>query len=312
MGHEIREVAFPGNEVRLTEQLRASLPSVEDLNSYDVLLCTYFEYLQPWLQATYGDTWQQIRVPIVARFDESMDRTDLGLPTRIPELKKWAAYFSFPAAQDAKKFGGDWHPFGADTEIFHPIDYASAIRVTALHSMDVGFIGSMYPNRQAYLQKLLQHLRPDILFRYGNVFVQDLDGPRQPESTYVLADNYRRLKIFFCLPPLSRLVVEKVFDVMACDTLVLYPRLYGDAEVNLSLFEHEREIVYYDVGYFANNAKQVHFFLDHKREREGIARAGGELIRSKYTLEALLQNLIDVAKGANRETVSKSSGCASA
>ena len=48
-----------------------------------------------------------------------MCRNDLGLPTRVPELLKWAGKWSFPAYQDAKKWGGDWTPFYSDTEVFH-------------------------------------------------------------------------------------------------------------------------------------------------------------------------------------------------
>jgi hypothetical protein len=301
MGHEVVDYAFPGNQPHDVDRIRAEAPSIDRLNSSDLILSTYHEYIVFWLAAIYRDEWKKIKVPIVARFDESMDRDDLGLPTRMPELKKWATHFSFPAAQDAEKFGGEWHPFGADTLIFNPTFPADCPtcgehqpkywRDAPEKKYSLAFIGTMYPQRQAYLQKLA-NVGAGLTFHVGNAIVQDLSGIRERESVELLAENYRAIKIFFCLPPISRLLVEKIFDVMACDTLVMYPRLYGDAEKNLSIFEHEKHLVYYDIGYFANNVKQVRFFLDHPEEREKIARAGGELVRSKYTLEHLLDGLL--------------------
>jgi len=296
MGHEVLDCSFPSNAVQDVENIRRKMPSITELCKCHAVLSTYHEYVQPWLAAVYGlDSWNAVlrNVPVVARFDESMDRADLGLPGRMPELKRWAQYFSFPAAQDARKFGGEWHPFGADTTIFKPGPATEK-------KYDIGFIGSLYPERAAYLQKLAQHIDPSVTFRCGQVFVQDLSGIRERESTELLAENYRNsLKIFFCLPPLSHLIVEKVFDVMASNTLVFYPRLFGDAAENLTLFEDFTHIVYYDLGYVAQNAKQIKYFLEHPEQRETIAHAGGELVRSKYTLEMLLNKILALAEVKN-------------
>ena len=100
---------------------------------------------------------------------------------------------------------------------------------------------------------------------------------RVRESFELLAENYRRLKIFFCLPPMSRLVVGKVFDVMACGTFIMYPKLPGDARRNNEIFEDGKHIVYYDLGRMPENAKQIRYYLEHEDEREKIAAEGYRL-----------------------------------
>ena len=77
------------------------------------------KYTQPWLAKLYGaENWKLVKTPVIARFDESFDRNDIGLPARWDELKEWATHFSFPAHQDAKRYGGQFLPFAADTTIF--------------------------------------------------------------------------------------------------------------------------------------------------------------------------------------------------
>src|SRR6266436_5232350 len=121
MGHEVLDCSFPGNLVQDVDNVRKRMPTIDELNQYDVVLSCYHEYIQSWLAAVYGfENWSKLKVPVIARFDESMDRTDLHLPMRVPELLKWAQFYSFPAAQDAEKYGGGWLPFGADRTIFYP------------------------------------------------------------------------------------------------------------------------------------------------------------------------------------------------
>lgn len=290
MGHEVLDCSFPSNAVQNWEQVPA--PTVEQLLTCDVVFSTYHEYVQPWLEKKYSfEQWSMLmgRVPVLARFDESMDRGDLWLPQRVPTLKQWATHYSFPAAQDAGKYGGKWLPYGADTTIFYPDEGEPK-------KYEVGFIGTLYPKRHEYLMKLIQHVGRKTTFHSGNVLVQDIAGIRERETTELLAENYRQIKIFFCLPPMSRLLVEKIFDIMACDTMVMYPRYPDDARKNMTLFEDEKHIVYYELGFFANNGKQVKYYLEHPDEISRIAKAGGAFVRSEYTLESMLQKMLLHAK----------------
>lgn len=296
LGHDVLVCALPGNNVQNVDAVRLDAPTLKQLNEADVVLSTYHEYVQPWLKAIYGfERWSSIKTPIVARFDESMDRSDLGLPTRVPELLQWADAYSFPTVQDAKRWGGQWDPYGADLEVFHPPTNDDP----SLKIFDLGFIGTMYQVRLQYLQGLSSCLN-DVTFHCGPVVVQDLRGVLGVESTVLMADNYRRIKIFFCLPGIAKMILAKVFDVMACGTFVMCPGLYGDAKENMSIFENERDLVYYEQGYMVKNADQIHYYLCHDAEREKIARNGAQRIRQAFTIEAMLKKILELSSLGKR------------
>lgn len=287
MGHKVLDCSLPGNAVHDVANVASRMPTISELNKCDCVLLTYAEYVHPWLNAIYGlESWRDIRVPIIARYDESMDRADLNLPARVPELKRWARHHFFPAAQDAERFGGSWLPFGADAAIFKPWE------IRWPKKYDLAFIGSLYSQRQNYLQMLAPHLKEQ--FQIGNVYVQRLSGLSELESTELLAEEYRAIKVFFCLPPMSKLIVQKVFDVMASGTFVMYPALIGEAEKNLNIFQDGKHLAYYEYGYFADNGRQIHRFVEANEERESIARAGRELVHAKYTLEKMLKTMLSV------------------
>ena len=126
----------------------------------------------------------------------------------------------------------------------------------------------------------------------GFLGVHDLSGLREPETTNLLVENYRQVKIFFVLPPMSRLICAKVADVMACGTFVMYPKLQGDMAGNMTQFEDGREIVYYDPGYFKQNAKLIAKYLVDEYAREAIARAGCERVHREYRLDQMLEKLL--------------------
>jgi hypothetical protein len=300
LGHEIVDCPFPGNRVddATATQLKSVFPTIDKINAgCDCVLSAYHEYSQPWLEAVYGeDDWKRLTIPVVARYDESMDRSDLGLPARMPVLKAWAQFHSFPAAQDAKEFGGYWEPYGADTEMFSPLGLGD-VEVNqygeAKKLYDVAFIGSLYPLRQKYLKALQEAGGEDHFpFHVGQCFVQDLSGICERESVELLAKNLREIKIFFCLPPMSRLIVCKVCEIMACGTMVMYPRLPGKIASNMSQFEDGKEIVYYDVGYMKDNIAMIKKYLDLPKERVKIARAGLAKIRERHTIDQMLERIL--------------------
>lgn len=282
LGHEVLDVPLPGN----VPMPGVRVPTIEDLNSCDVVVSAFHEYIQPWLEFLYGrEAWEKVTAPVVARFDESFDRFDLGLPERWKELRRWASHFSFPAHQDAARFGGQFLPFGADTNIFRPDPAAGKF-------YDAAFIGSLYPLRKNYLEELVVALPPEIVFHIGRVLVEDLTGVRGEASTELLALNYRQVKVFFCLPPMSRLLVAKVVDVMAAGTFVMFPKLPGDARRNNELFADGKEIVYYDNGRIAENAKQVARWVADDAGREAIAAAGCAKVHADHTLDGMLKLLL--------------------
>ena len=289
MGHDVTECVLSGNQPHDIVPMRAKLPTIAQLAACDAVISFYHEYTQPWLAALYGlEAWAPLVEKTIARFDESMDRADLNLPGRLPELLAWVKHWSFPAAQDAKKYGGQWQPFGADTTMFKPL---GSVGLTEQKKYGAAFVGQLYGPRLEYAQRMAQ--QPDqITLQCGQVGVQELNGMREPQSTHLLAKTYRQIKVFFCLPPLSRLVVGKVCEVMACGTFVMYPRLPGEAAENLSVFEDGTHIIYYEHGYIRENVKQIKRWLEHDEERESIAQAGCRKVREELSLERMLDQLL--------------------
>jgi hypothetical protein len=302
MGHDVLDCPFPGNQIQQIEPLRKVMPSVDGLLSCDCVLSMYHEYSQPWLEALYGlEAWQRVmeNVPVTARFDETMDRADLKLPHRLPELMKWAHFYSFPGAQDAEKHRGQWLPYGADTTMFK---FGFVDGKYAAKKYDVGFIGSLYPLRAEYLQRLAEHM-DGLTFNVGQVFVQGLGGMRERESTELLAEEYRAIKVFFCLPPMSRLLVCKVFEVMACGTFVMYPKSPWHARANMGLFKDKEEIVYYDAGYISQNAREIKRWVEDDEGRERIAKAGCSKVHAEYTLDGMLEKLLALKDGFHKANI---------
>ena len=293
MGHEVIDCPFPGNLVHDVDNVRSRMPTIDQLNSVDCILLMFMEYIQPWLASVYGlELWKHVKVPIVARYDESFDRQDLGLFDRWEEFIKWAPDINlnfFPAHQDAERYGGQWLVYGADLIKFHCTSPQTK-------KYDLAFVGSFYPLRQQYLAKLSGFLGNDVTFNVGQAIVQDLSGIRSEESTDLLAENYRQIKIFFCLPPMSRLLVCKVFEVMACGTFVMFPMLPGDAAHNCTAFNAGLEIVYYEHGYMKKNAEQIQYYLTHEEERETIANAGRDRVYQDYTLQQMLERMLWIAR----------------
>jgi len=300
MGHDVIDCPLPGNQVRWVEQVRRALPTIEKLNSCDVVLSTYHEYVQPWLKEIYGwDAWARLKTPVVARFDESMDRDDLGLSARMGELLQWADQWSFPTCQDARRYQGEWIPYGADTGMFSPIP-GGRTASGADRIYDLAFIGTMYPSRVQYLERLSQQISDNVTFLCGPVVVQDLGGIDLIGSTGLLAKNYRRIKVFFCLPGIASMILAKVFDVLACGTFVMAPKLYGEATENMTLFDDGVHVVYYDVGHMVENARQIKYWLEHDDERETIASAGRDRVFDQYTIKKMLNLMLAQAERGKR------------
>lgn len=291
MGHDVVDCVLPGNQPQNISAVRKKLPTIEQLSECDVVLVAFAEYIRPWLTQVYGiERWKKIKAPVIFRYDESFDRADLRALMNWEELRRWADFHSFPAAQDAERFGGRWQTYGVDLEMFNTGACHGA--VGSVGQFDLAFIGSLYQKRAQYAQRMVPHLG-DIEFRHAPVIVQDLSGVRDIEQTNLLAYNYQRMKIFFCLPPLSQLLVMKLFEVMACGTFVMYPRLFGEAEKNLGVFNDREHLVYYDEGDFVGNAAQIRCWLADEEGRRSIAEAGCREIHAHHSLEQMFEKIFE-------------------
>ncbi|MBX9709512.1 MAG: glycosyltransferase [Xanthobacteraceae bacterium] len=266
MGYEVADAKRGG---------RPRFP-VRKLLEADLILICGPEWLWYRLGKRYGSLWRKIPTLKVAWFVESLSRDDRVFDFQ--DLKSFADLHYFPAIQDAEDCGGTYLPFGVDTSIFRS-------RPTE-PKYDSAFMGSLYPKREQYLSRVGFPLQR----------MQSVSSPDTRKSFELLAEAYRSTKIFVNLPALSRLLVGKVFEVMASGTFLLTPRLdHPSALANMSLFESGKHLVYYDPEKPEEIGRLVKYYLDHPEERRAIAQAGHDEVHKHHTLRLRLQKILDDA-----------------
>lgn len=164
------------------------------------------------------------KMPKVAWLHETVEREDYG-KLDVDAIKSSADIVFCPGIQD-EKHGFRYLPFGADTTIFHP-DQLVRERDAEYYekpkkSIDAGFIGLLYPKRQAFLAELKKH---GVNLVTGNVQVLELGGINPRKTAELYAENIRKMKVFVNLPTLSQLAVTKIYEVLACGVPVLTPEV---------------------------------------------------------------------------------------
>jgi spore maturation protein CgeB len=106
-----------------------------------------------------------------------------------------------------------------------------------------------------------------------------------------LAQNYRRVKVFFNLPAYSELLVTKVAEVMACGTFILTPMLEGAAERNCN-FQHAKELAYYHPTNLPFLVQTLREFVERDQQREQIALAGMAKVIEKFSLRVQVPEIL--------------------
>lgn len=301
LGNKVLCVPMPTEVEMPTEQLnnfRRQLPSLDFIKkNMDAIIVSGPEHIGPWIAQCYGiDNWKQVDIPKAVWLHESTVREDYRI--EFDDIKWLGDQFFFPAIQDA-----DWHdqevfakdrshflPFGVDTQIFKPQAASSPL----IKNFDVGFIGMMYPKRASFLMALRKHKIPPI--RHGNCNIQSLHGYDWEGSMRLLASNTREVKVFFNLPAMSRLLVAKVFETMACGTFLMTPELPDDrgAQKNMELFKHGEHLAYYSPSHLGMVAQMLREWISPEKdaEREKIAAAGCALVHKYHSLEVRLTELL--------------------
>lgn len=307
MGHEVVPGELPGigGEVspQVFESIKAQLPPVETLKKCDAVLVSGPEHIAPWLDAVYGKyEWKNLGIPKAAWWHETMQRDDYSLDW--DNVSMWADENFVPAYQDADwlsqpMFGGEhvhWLPFGVDTKIFKPFTSLTPTddQGRTEKAWPIAFVGLIYDKRGRFLQALSRHNHPPI--RCGQVSINDLSGFCAEESARRLADNYRRVKVFFNLPAMSRLLVSKVYEVMACGTFLLSPQLPADHGIdkNREAFESGRHLVYYRSSNLPYVAQLLRDWSSDEKavEREKIAATGCQEVHEKHSLQSRLETIL--------------------
>ena len=263
---------------------RADYPSRDQLDSCAAIFVSGPEHIFKFLHALYPD-WKHMQVPKIALLHESVQREDYKM-LDVALLKSCADTIFCPAFQDSA-YGLNYMPFPVDTCMFHPTHGEAQ---TARRTHGAVFIGTPYGKRRDYYER---HRLADLV-KCANVKAIDLDGINVRASSRLLADAYRSIRLLVNLPTLSRLLVTKIGEAMACETCVLTPRLPHDAADNMREFVGGQDLVYYDPD-DDDLADVIRHYLANDNEREQIARNGCKLIHSKHSLDNRLGEMLAVA-----------------
>lgn len=294
MGHQILRTPL-----LISEYEMGKLPTLDLLEHMDLVLLLGPEHYGKMLDGYYSSKrWLGLKVPKAAWFHESAFRDDAQ---KISVDMLWLAdeHF-FPAAQDADFFdqahlaGGHatWLPFGVDSKIFYAVE---GLRYNE-RRFGVAFMGGMYPKRMEFIQGMARHLTEAQVLTIGNAGVQDLSGYLPRASAELYASNLRDIQVFINFPALSRLLVTKVFEVMACGTALLTSTLTGEAAANMKLFKNHEHLEWYSEKNPAHAAKLMRDLLaDPGRCAVMGAKAALE-IAANHSLEKRLEKMFEKLK----------------
>jgi hypothetical protein len=222
-----------------------------------------------------------LQTPKVAWYNESFHRDDRRFD--FASTQDLAGRHYFPAVQDADEFGGQWLPFGVDTNVFRPKPLDKRY--------DAAFLGQLYPKRAAYLRRVGYPISilPSVI---------DAD-PRRSSS--LLSDAYGSTRIFVNLPSYSRLLVAKVTEVMACRTLLVTPLVdHPSGARNTEPFQQRKHLVYYSPERPQDIADIVAHYLANHDQRERIAEGGWREISLLHSLRSRMHRIIDDGQATDR------------
>ena len=311
MGHAVLDVPMPTEREAgpgQVEQVKQSLPKIEAFKDAGLLLVSGVEHIAPWIDEVYGKyEWKQLSGVKACWLQESCRRDDYNID--FEAISWWGDEYFFPAIQDAEfhdqemfaKGRSHWLAFGVDTNIFKPnAGYASNWDVWPKQAKlyDVGFMGLLYGKRQVFLNALRRHNIPPI--RCGSVHIQDMGGYQFEESARRYAENIRQIKVFLNMPALSRLIVSKVYEVLACGTFCLTPTLPDEQSTHLNMrhFESKRHLVYYSPSNLPMLAQYLREYSspEFDKKREEIAAWGCKEVHEKHSLKIRLEEMFSAMK----------------
>lgn len=307
MGHAVisgplptaREASEP-----MVKMIKDGAPKIEALKACDAIIVSGPEHIAPWIDLCYSKyEWKQIDVPKACWLHESCQREDYQIDF---DVLKWVGdEWFFPAVQDAEFHDQEpfatnrshWLPFGVDTEMFRPYSPEGVRGYEPAgfpKVFDVGFLGLLYQKRQLYLKALSHHNHPPI--RCGMCSVNDLHGYHLEESIKLLVSNTRQIKVFFNLPALSRLLVSKVYEVMAAGTFLITPMVPPErgADRNMNPFKTGEHLVYYSPSNLPYVGQLLREWVSPEKdaERQKIAVTGCKEVHAKHSLDVRLQELL--------------------
>jgi glycosyltransferase involved in cell wall biosynthesis len=316
MGHEVLDGKIPTNahgqilqNVGRAEYQRtvARMPTLEGLQSCEVIIVAGPEYVAVWLNTLYGkEQWSKLKACRVAFYLESTSRKDVQI--RYDRFADWYDLHYFPDPADAARLGGNHIQGSVDLAMFRPCatgclpdhtcDDACHSQRMAGKKYEAAFVGSLYPKRMEFLYTLLP-LLPDVEFIANGVTVRDLGGECHREWAELLAKNIRQIKVHVALPSNNmKMMVSRPYETLACGTFLLTYDTEGNP------FRDGVHCRIYDPEKPQELADLIRYYIAHDDEREAIARAGCEEVRRNYSVRQRMAGVLDSARARNASTIS--------
>lgn len=137
---------------------------------------------------------------------------------------------------------------------------------------DVGFVGTLYPEREALLERLSKSFDVQRWMVYGEFMVR--------------AFNYSRIVLNLPVGGIkSGNLPHRVFEALACGSLLFTNDVPGLAE----LFTDREHLVCYNQE---NIEDLLSYYLEHEDEREVIAEAGRKEVLDKHTVRHRVERIL--------------------
>lgn len=296
MGHDVTEIPVPQGYKSMRQITRSVVEKINrPIDDCELVLVSGPEHLQQWINQFYPQ-WGKLKAPRVGWYHESFEaREDYKID--FESFRAKYDFHVFPDADDAQKFKGEFLSLGVDTEMFcvgllalergmRTIKYSG-------RDIDAAFIGLMYPKRQRFCQALAPHLQGlEIKIANGNILVQDFDGVNVQRSTELLAEQYRRVKVFVAFPSLSNCLVAKPLEAGACGCAVIAAQAHG-----------LKNVVTYDEQRPETLVSAVRHLLNKTKAREQVARDLCGEVQREHRLELRFEKIFQFT-GAKQECVS--------
>jgi glycosyltransferase involved in cell wall biosynthesis len=279
MGHEVVDIAVPPVKTLKASQVAKINKPIDEC---DLVIVSGPEHLKDWICQFYSQ-WNKLKAPKVGWYHESFHaREDYKL--KYADFEGLFDVHCFPDRDDAEKFKGEWLPLGIDSEMFPPRQKNADI--------EAAFIGLMYPKRVRFLESLQPLLDIPLRIANGSILVQDIDGLNVKRSTELLAETYRRVKVFVAFPSICNVLVAKILEAMASGCLLVGQQQPIDLDNYLPYSSP------------AECAKQIRTALAMgDAERERMIQAAQEEVRTRHAMELRFKAIFQLI-GENKQCAS--------
>lgn len=285
MGHDLVDIPVPPAQRVTTSQIAKINKPIADC---ELILVSGPEHLRDWINQFYPQ-WDKLKAPKVGWYHESFHaREDYSLTYE--NFRAMFDYHLFPDKDDAEKYKGAWLPLGVDTKMFNSPFCDCAKRGNSCCSncgsaekrdIDCAFIGLMYPKRQRFYEELKPFLKGiPLRVNSGNVVVHGIDGMDVERTAKLMAETYRRIKVFVTFPAVCNVLVAKILESMASGCYLVAPTQPLELK-NYAAYSNAKEC-----------AKKIREALELAPYREKIARAGCEEVHSNHRLESRLEAIL--------------------